>query len=225
MIELGQIEAGLVVGSEGSRQLVETTIEALNRDESLTRQSIKLAVASLTIGSASCAMLLTSKAISRTQNRLTSAVWRAETQHHLLCRSGHDEAGDAMSPLMNTDSETMMHAGIAAGVATFGDFLREAEWSREDIARTFCHQVGAGHRKLMLESLRLPAENDFTTLEWLGNTGSAALPVTMAIALDRGHILPGERLALLGIGSGINCIMLGVEWQQSLGESRPHRSS
>ena len=31
MIELGQVRAGLVVGSEGSRQLVETTVETLNQ--------------------------------------------------------------------------------------------------------------------------------------------------------------------------------------------------
>ena len=55
MIELGQIRAGLVVGTEGSRQIVETTIAWLNRDESLKREDVKLAVASLTLGSASCA--------------------------------------------------------------------------------------------------------------------------------------------------------------------------
>ena len=52
MIELGQINAALVVGSEGGRQLVETTIDTLNRDTSLTRKSVKPAFASLTIGSA-----------------------------------------------------------------------------------------------------------------------------------------------------------------------------
>jgi 3-oxoacyl-[acyl-carrier-protein] synthase-3 len=216
MIELGQIEAGLVVGSEGSRQLVETTIAALNRDTTLRRQQIKLAVASLTIGSASCAILLTRDDISRTHNKLTSAAWRAHTQHHQLCQSGHDEAGAGMSPLMQTDSETMMHAGIATGVETFGEFLQEAEWSRDDIDKTFCHQVGSGHRKLMLESLGLTSERDYTTLEWLGNTGSAALPITLATGLDRGVVSAGDKLALLGIGSGINSIMLGVQWQKTL---------
>jgi 3-oxoacyl-[acyl-carrier-protein] synthase-3 len=213
MIELGQIEAGLVVGSEGSRQLVETTIAALNRDTTLTRQQIKLAVASLTIGSASCAILLTRDAISRTQNRLTTAVWRAHTEHHQLCHSGDDEAGAGMSPLMQTDSDTMMHAGIATGAQTFDEFLRAAQWSRADIHKSFCHQVGSGHRKLMLESLGLRSEHDHTTLEWLGNTGSAALPITLATGLDRGVVSAGDNLALLGIGSGINSVMLGVQWQ------------
>src|SRR5262249_15425637 len=47
MIELGQIRAGLVVGTESSRGLMETTIDELNRNTSLSRNDIKLAVASL----------------------------------------------------------------------------------------------------------------------------------------------------------------------------------
>ena len=52
MIELGQIRAGLIVGTESSRSLVETTIAELNANTSLTRETIKPALASLTIGSA-----------------------------------------------------------------------------------------------------------------------------------------------------------------------------
>jgi 3-oxoacyl-[acyl-carrier-protein] synthase-3 len=68
----------------------------------------------------------------------------------------------------------------------------------------------------MLESLGLPAEMDFITFPWLGNTGSAALPVTWAIAAKENKIETGDKLALLGIGSGINCIMLGLEWNKSV---------
>jgi 3-oxoacyl-[acyl-carrier-protein] synthase-3 len=109
-----------------------------------------------------------------------------------------------------------MREGIATGAATFEKFLAESGWSRADLNKTICHQVGSGHRKLMLESLGLPSERDFTTLEWLGNTGSAALPITMAVGLEQGFVTPSDRLAMLGIGSGINCLMLAVEWQKTL---------
>ena len=33
-----------------------------------------------------------------------------------------------------------------------------------------------------------------------------------AIAEERGHLEPGARVGWLGIGSGLNCMMLGVEW-------------
>lgn len=217
MIELGQVRAALVVGTESGRPLVETTIEALNRDESLTRSSIKSAVASLTIGSASAAVLLTDRGLSRTGNRLQAAAARANTDFHQLCQSGRDEAvGSGMQPLMETDAEQLLREGIATGVETFRDFLDAAHWEVGGITRTFCHQVGSVHRKLMLESLGLTLERDFVTFPWLGNTGSAALPVTMALGLHGGHVRAGDRVALLGIGSGINCVMLAVDWQAAL---------
>jgi len=221
MIELGQVRAALVLGTESSRPLVETTIEALNRDESVTRSSIKSAVASLTIGSASAAVLLTDRESSRTGNRLQAAAARANTDFHQLCQGSRDEAiGSGMRPLMETDSEQLLREGVATGVETFRDFLATANWDAGSIGRTFCHQVGVAHRKLMLESLGLAPERDFVTYPWLGNTGSVALPVTMALGLQGGHVRSGDRVALLGIGSGINCVMLAVQWQQTLVGSR-----
>lgn len=220
MIELGQTRAALVVGTEGGRQLVETTIDMLNQSEHLSRQQIKPAVASLTIGSASCAVLLVHRDISSTDNRLYSAVTRANTRFHDLCRSDHDQAGENMQPLMNTDAEELMNNGVETGRQAFEDFLAESKWDRADIDHTFSHQVGSAHRKLMIEKLGLSEPRDFTTLPWLGNTGSTALPSTMAIALEQGRVQPDDRVAMMGIGSGINCIILGAVWQKSLVGSR-----
>jgi len=216
MIELGQIQAGLVVGTEDSRHLMETTIDSLNADQKMTRRQIKMAVASLTIGSGSCAMLLVDRSISRTENLLLGASVQANTAHHQLCHSGKDEAiASGMSPLMETDSEALMREGIATGVVTFAQFLEELGWSTEQVDRSVCHQVGAAHRRLMLESLDLDPKGDFATFPWLGNTGSVALPTAMAMACQTGFMRSGDRIAMLGIGSGINCLMLGAQWQHS----------
>ncbi|HAY82260.1 MAG TPA: 3-oxoacyl-ACP synthase III [Planctomycetaceae bacterium] len=217
MIELGQIRAGLVVGTESSRGLMETTIASLNADTSLTRRQIKLAVASLTIGSGSCAMLLTDRELSPTGNRLYAVASQANTKHHRLCESGRDEAADAgMHPLMQTDSERLMKEGIDTGVATFARFLQAAELSVDALEKTFCHQVGVTHRKMMLEAMGIELAKDFATVEWLGNTGSVALPTAMAIGLEQGHVQAGEQVGMLGIGSGINCLMAAVDWQRAL---------
>jgi len=214
MIELGHIEAGIVVGTESSRSLMETTIKHLNSDLSLTRKSVKPAFASLTIGSGSAAVLLTHKNLSRTGNRLLGGAVHAETQFCDLCRSETDQSGgDAMSPLMETDSEALMKEGVAAAARCFERFLAAIGWTRGDIDKTFCHQVGRAHQKLLFETLRLPMELNFSTLEHLGNTGSAALPTAAAIGIEEGFVPNGCRVALLGIGSGINVVMLGIEWR------------
>lgn len=217
MIELGQVRAGLVVGTESGRPLVEHTIATLNAASHLTRRQIKTAIASLTIGSGSCAILLVDRQLSRTQNRLAAAAVRAHTRWHGLCQSGRDEAvASGMQPLMETDSEQLMREGIQTGAETFPEFLTACGWSRPQLERVFCHQVGLTHRKLMLEALGLDPSLDFSTVAWLGNTGSVALPITMAIGLEQGVVQPGERVGMLGIGSGINCLMFAVQWQRTL---------
>ena len=120
MIELGQIRAGVVVGTESSRALMETTIRQLNADTSLSRKDIKSAIASLTIGSGSAAIVLAHRDLSRTGNRLLGGVASAATEFCHLCRSGRDEAAsDGMKPLMATDAETLMLEGVATAKTTF----------------------------------------------------------------------------------------------------------
>lgn len=206
MIELGQVQAGIVVGTECGRSLVENTVAALNADESLTRATVKNSFASLTIGSASAAMVLCHKGLGRGGGSLRSATVHADTTHHQLCQS------EGLSQVMQTDSERLMRAGVAAGAANFERLLADSGWSRDDIDLTVCHQVGGAHRKMMLSELGLSQEKDYATVEWLGNTGSAALPSALSLAIEAGTTRPDDRVALLGIGSGVNCLMMAVEW-------------
>ena len=215
MIELGQIRAGLIIGTECGRTLVENTVARLNADTAIDRREVKQYFASLTIGSASVAVLLCDRELSRTQNRLEGAVVRANTFEHGLCQS------DGLENFMRTDSEQLMNAGVETAARTFAAFLNQLVWSREDIARTVCHQVGVAHRRLMFKALGLSESLDFPSFETLGNTGAAALPLTMALAAEAGQLPRDQRVAMLGIGSGINCQMLGVRWQVSLVDGGP----
>ncbi|MDO4570383.1 MAG: 3-oxoacyl-ACP synthase III [Planctomycetia bacterium] len=208
MIELGQIDAGIVVGTEDSRSLLETTIAQMNEDLSLTRQSVKPLFASLTIGSCSAAIVLAHRKRSRTGRRLLGASVLANTDYCHLCQSDDSvKTGDAMK----TDSETLLHQGVDTARRLFPRFLEEFGWRREEIHRFFCHQVGKAHQKLLYDTLEIDFSKDFSTLEYLGNTGSAALPSAFALGIEAGAAPVGQKIALLGIGSGINSLMLAVE--------------
>lgn len=217
MIELGQIRAGVVVGTECGRALVESTIAHLNADTSLSRQDIKGAFASLTIGSGSAAIVLCDGELSRTGNRLLGGVMQTATEHCELCQGGHSSAATAAGQplLMATDSEALMLAGVAAARVAFAACLEELKWEIGDIKKTFCHQVGRAHHRLLFESLGLDQRIDFSTFEYLGNTGATALPTAASLGIERGHVESGDRVALLGIGSGINVMMLGLEWRRA----------
>jgi 3-oxoacyl-[acyl-carrier-protein] synthase-3 len=154
---------------------------------------------------------LVDRELSRTDNRLLHCVARAECQHHALCQSDTDQAGAGMLPLMQTDSEQLLQAGVATGARTF-DSLLQSGVTRESLDKTVCHQVGAAHRRLMLQTLALPEQDDYTTFHWLGNTGSVALPTALALGLHSGSLPADSTVALLGIGSGINSVMMTTHW-------------
>jgi acyl-CoA:acyl-CoA alkyltransferase len=120
-----------------------------------------------------------------------------------------------MQPLMQTDSEQLLHAGVGVGRTTFLDLLNTGV-THDEIDFTVCHQVGTAHRKMMLDELGLPAQRDYSTFSWLGNSGSVALPTALAMGLRSGFIGMGSQVALLGIGSGINSIMMTSHWQTPL---------
>jgi 3-oxoacyl-[acyl-carrier-protein] synthase III len=218
LIETGRIRAGIVVGTEIGRPLVEGTIDSLLADSTLTRQSIKPAFASLTIGSGSAAILLCDRKLSRTHNRLLGGAVLADTSAHDLCAGGVESAvhGDDR-PRMATDSEALLHAGVNLAERCWRKFLAQFAWNPEQVGKVFTHQVGRAHRKLLLERLGIPAEKDFPTVEFLGNTGATALPTAAAIGVARGHIASDDRVALLGIGSGLSSVMLGIEFANPAG--------
>ena len=67
------------------------------------------------------------------------------------------------------------------------------EWPVQNVDRTVCHQVGSAHRDVMLRTMGLSPEQDFVTYEYLGNTGTAALPVATALAHEtRISLAPGS---------------------------------
>ena len=209
-IELGALEAGLVVSGEDGRALVETTIaDLLERAETVTRAELKRALASLTIGSGAAAAVLCRTDLAPNAPRLVGGTVRADTSHVELCR-GDVQPGQT-GPLMDTDSEALLEAGCALAARTFPSFLEELGWERARLDRYVTHQVGSAHRRTLQNALELSPERDHPTVEFLGNVGTVSLPASLSLAREAGHVIPEQRVAMLGIGSGLHCAMLGLE--------------
>ena len=209
MIELGQVRYGLIVASETAEELVCSTIEQMQSDMSLTRKTIKPAFASMTIGSGAVALVMGSKKAKDTGHRLVAGACRANTRHNDLCSGGQNAE---QGVLMSTDSELLLEKGVETAKLCWQDFQKESGWKTESVDQFFCHQVGQAHAKLLFSSLELDPARNFETLPVLGNVGSVSAPITMAMGIKKGKLKSSQRAALLGIGSGINSVMLGVDW-------------
>jgi 3-oxoacyl-[acyl-carrier-protein] synthase-3 len=210
MIDAGQIKCGMVVSGENGRPLVERTIRHL-LETPLDRNAIKPFFANLTIGSAAVAAVVCHEDLlpaGAPRHRLLCGSVHAETRHSELCQG--DSEGDAL--VMETDSEQLLLAGMQVAQTTWSKFAAESGWTVHSPDRVITHQVGSAHRRKLYETLQMDPGKDFATVSWLGNTGSAALPATLAVAAEQGAVRAGQKVALLGIGSGLNSLMLAVEW-------------
>ncbi len=209
-LEAGRVDAALVVACEDGRPLVEATLAGLLGNPDAGKSELKRAFASLTIGAGAAAAVLTRGADAPASSpRLVGGLSRAATEHHVLCQG--DRAEGAAGPLMDTDSEALMAAGIDLAARTWPAFLGELKWPEPGPAKVLTHQVGVQHRRALLAALGLTPERDFPTVETLGNMGSVSLPATLSLAREAGWLGPGDRVGLLGIGSGLQCLMLGLE--------------
>ncbi|MFT5284913.1 MAG: 3-oxoacyl-[acyl-carrier-protein] synthase III [Planctomycetota bacterium] len=210
-IELGRVDHALVVAGEDGGPLVEQTIESLLAMENAGKAELKTAFASLTIGSGAAAVVLSRVNENQpSSHRLLGGIVRSATQHNELCQG--DRAGNNTGPLMHTDAEALMLAGNELARETWAKFRDEFDFETTPIDRYVTHQVGVRHRQLLLETLGMDPERDFPTVETLGNIGSVSLPLGFSMAEEAGFIQSGQRVAMFGIGSGLHCLMLAIDW-------------
>ena len=199
MIDAGQVEYALVVDGEGARQTQESTLARL-LEPTTTREDVLANFATLTLGSAGAAMVLGSAVAHPEGHRFAGGVSRAATQHHRLCVGNIDG--------MVTDSRAMLEAAVDLAVATWTDASSVFDW--DDLDAYVIHQVSRIHTEAITAALRIDPAKVPTTFPTQGNVGPATIPLTLAhIAPD---LVPGNRVACMGIGSGLNAAVIDITW-------------
>lgn len=198
MIDSGQIEYALVVDGEGSRRPQEATIARLRRNDS-TKQDVLDQFATMTLGSGGAAMVL-GKASVNGGHRFRGGVSRAATQHNQLCMGDLDS--------MRTDSRGLLEAGVALAKATWDDAQSQFSWS--DLDMYILHQVSQAHNSAIISALGIDSSKVPTTFPLQGNIGPASVPFTLAQSVD--DLQTGDRIACMGIGSGLNAAVIEIDW-------------
>nr|WP_218881018.1 3-oxoacyl-ACP synthase III [Kineosphaera limosa] len=199
MIDAGQIDNALIVASEGSRQMQESSIKYLLSDDS-TREDVKEAFATMTLGSGAVGLVLGRSDARPDGHRVIGGVTRAGSEHHTLCVGGMDG--------MRTDSSRLFREGLTLATEAWKDARGDFDW--DDMDWYVAHQTSTIHIEALCKTLGLPQERFPMTLPTYGNIGPVAMPYTLAFHQD--NIERGQRVLLMGIGSGLNTSMTEVAW-------------
>lgn len=203
MIELGQIDTGMVVAAEAPREGQLATIDYMLNNPP-NRETLRDNLASFTLGAASVAVILRHKSKSKTGKRLLGGEFYSNTDHCELCV--------AQRTWMRTKSTELLEEGTKVVTAVWEKYKRSMAWTNDMVDRLFTHQVSEPQRQVALRALELSPEIDYPTLHYLGNTASVAAPISLAIGAADGFVQAGDRIILFGVGSGISSIVLGIQW-------------
>ena len=199
MLDAGQIDYALIVDGEGSRYTQQRTIERLN-DTNPTREEIMENFATFTLGSGGAAMVLGRASAHPEGHRFVGGVTRAATEHNLLC------LGDLEG--MRTDSRALLEAAVELAVETWADAATTFDWS--DLDLYVIHQVSKVHTEAITQALHIDPARVPQTFPTRGNIGPASVPFTLAMSAE--GLVPGNRVAAMGIGSGLNSAVIEIEW-------------
>ncbi|MGY5764677.1 3-oxoacyl-ACP synthase III [Brachybacterium sp. DNPG3] len=200
MIDSGQIKYALIVGAEDIEEVQRGTIDRLN-SKSATRADFNNRFASLTLGSGAAAAVLGPADEHPEGHRLTVTQARAGTEHHELCIGDMED--------MQTDSAGLLENGISLILDTWKG-ANDDGLDFKGIEHIVPHQVSMVYTRNFSKITGVGMDRIPVTFPDWGNIAAEAVPMTLAHHQDR--IARGERVLLMGVGSGLNTAMMEVQW-------------
>jgi 3-oxoacyl-[acyl-carrier-protein] synthase III len=203
MIERAEIEYALIVDGESSRPITEATVKRLLEPD-VGEEQFRAEFASLTLGSGAAAMILARKELAPHGHPYLGSVSRSATEFNKLCHGQMDR--------MVTDTRILLSEGLKLASRTFQVAKIAFGWVASELDQFVIHQVSKVHTDSLVKLLGLDPEKVHAIYPEMGNIGPASVPIVLAKAVELGKIRRGDRVALLGIGSGLNCSMAEIVW-------------
>ena len=203
MIERGEIDYALVVDGETADLAYEKTIERMTRAD-VTAEDFRNELATLTLGSGAAGMVLARAELAPGAPRYRGGVTRAATEWNKLCRGNLDG--------MITDTRTLLIEGVKLAQKTFQVASQKLGWVVGELDEFVIHQVSKAHTKAFTRAMSIDPKKVMTIFGEHGNIGPASVPIVLSKLREQGRLKKGNRIALLGIGSGLNCSMAEVVW-------------
>lgn len=203
MIERGEIDYALIVDGETANMVYEKTLTRM-KNADLTEEQFRNELASLTLGCGAAAMVLSRVELAPDAPRYRGGVSRAATEWNTLCRGNLDR--------MVTDTRMLLIEGMKLASKTFAAARLAMGWAVEEIDEFVVHQVSRVHTEAMIKAFNIDPKKVMTIFAEHGNIGPASVPIVLSKLKEMGRLKKGQRIALLGIGSGLNCSMAEVVW-------------
>ena len=199
LIDSGSIDYAVIVDGEDADVIQHNTIERLLRSE-MGRDDFMSEFASLTLGSGAAAAVLGRADKHPEGHRLLGGVTRAATEFNELCVGSVDG--------MFTNAKELLRGGMELVVAAWKEAKKDWSWTNMD--RYILHQVSSVHTNAIVKATGMDRSRVPLTYPQLGNVGPASIPITLSQESET--LKKGDRVLLMGVGSGLNTAMMEIAW-------------
>lgn len=203
MIERGEVDYALVVDGETANLVYEKTLERMTSPD-VTAQEFRDELAALTLGCGAAAMVMARAELVPDAPRYRGGVTRSATEWNTLCRGNLDR--------MVTDTRMLLIEGLKLAQKTFVAAMQALGWAVDELDQFVIHQVSLPHTQAFIKNFGIDPKKVMTIFGEHGNIGPASVPIVLSKLKQLGKLKKGDRIALLGIGSGLNCSMAEVVW-------------
>lgn len=203
MLERGEIDYALVVDGETANLAYKKTLERLTSPD-ITEEQFRNELATLTLGCGAAAMVMSRAELVPEAPRYKGGVTRSATEWNKLCRGNLDR--------MVTDTRMLLIEGIKLAQKTFIAAKQALGWAVDELDQFVIHQVSQVHTAAFVKAFGIDPKKVLTIFGEHGNIGPASVPIVLSKLKELGRLKKGDRIALLGIGSGLNCSMAEVVW-------------
>lgn len=166
----------------------------------VSKEDFRKVLGALTLGDAGGAFIITKKKDSGCEY----LGFRSEGKYSDLCYYKHTPSGIEFQMLM----ETICEKGVLLHQNEIENTYEKLDWCPSTVKKLYCHQVGAGPHLKMASLATQPLDKAPITYEQYGNLTSATFPVNMSINRPE----PGDRILLLGSGSGLSICQIGMQF-------------
>ena len=203
MLERGEINYALVVDGETANLAYKKTLERLQSPE-VTEEQFRNELATLTLGCGAAAMVMSRADLTPDAPRYKGGVTKSATQWNTLCRGNLDR--------MVTDTRMLLIEGLKLAQKTFVAAKIGLGWAVDELDQFVIHQVSQPHTQAVVKAFGIDPKKVMTIFGEHGNIGPASVPIVLSKLKELGRLKKGDRIALMGIGSGLNCSMAEVVW-------------
>ncbi len=198
MIATGAAENVLVVTGEVPSHLVHDVIKDIKATPTLDNFHNK--IGGFTTGDAGGAIILQR---ATQHSRIKNYSFTSRGRYTNLCFYKFDDNGKRCGQMIMDKISAVM---IRMHRSLIKETYKMLDWSPDDVDHLICHQVGSKPHHRMAKLAGIALEKAPTIFQSDGNLTSATIPVT----LERANPNIGDRILILGAGSGLSISQIGL---------------